>query len=619
MFGGSCPSCYYLGKKSKCSHAVEHKAVKANASSAPDSNGRLREYTDVSPSRTAGGHMTPDEAPSTTATFDQQENDLRKYPPQVHDYDGSDETSSPECAPRNDNAREQTQRPSTAQGSTGQQDPVEMPDMSITALPEQPSVHGSENRSGTRQGAKMENNVIIPHLDAHSRWDLEVAGGKVVSRVLSAATSPPSLLLPSLCHPHIHLDKPYLLSCHHQPSDLYPNYEDLAPKSGSFQEALSNTSAAKARYTPEDLYLRGSQLLAESCGRHGVTAARTFVEVDHVVKFQTLETAIQLKEDFEHLIDIQICVFAQDPIFSTDHGDENRQLLLEAIDRFGEHISALGTTPYVEQGADASKKARAETKNIEWAIDTAIENGLHLDFHLDYNLDETKQSSVFKVISRLRDYDWLSNAQPGKTIVIGHCTQLTTRTDELDRLQALITEAPELPIHFVGLPTSDLFMMGRPEPRPNGQGSEYIPHARSRGTMQIPSMIKDFGLNGCLGVNNVGNAFTPYGNGDPLQLACWGTGIYQAGAVGDPELLYECVSVRARRAIGLLPPAREEQESEGEDNDAVPLPGLLIRNFQEIELPGRDGGKLTVPARQRLSVRDVVWDPPDTNLRDVLR
>ncbi|CAN8104221.1 unnamed protein product [Discula destructiva] len=476
------------------------------------------------------------------------------------------------------------------------------------------SAPDSANSSAHGASSRLEKNVILPYIDDKLRWDLEIADGRVVSRVPSVSASPPSILLPPLCHPHIHLDKPYILNCNRACSDTYPDYTDLAPQSGSFQEALTNTSAAKARYTPEDLYLRGSQLLAESCDRHGVTAARTFVEVDHAVRFKTLETAIRLKKDFEHLIDIQICVFAQDPIFSTEHGDENRRLLLEAIDRHADYIGALGTTPYVEQGADAGKKAGAEAKNIAWAVDTAIEKGLHLDFHIDYNLDETKQSSVFQVISRLRDSDWLANAEPGRTIVIGHCTQLTTCTDELERLGALIAETPELPIHFVGLPTSDLFMMGRREARTNKRGIEYMPHARPRGTMQIPSMVKDFGLNGCLGVNNVGNAFTPYGNGDPLQLACWGTGIYQAGAVGDPELLYECVSVRARRAIGLVP-----REHEDASDDAVPLPGLLVRNLENVELPGADGGKLTVPARKRLSIRDCVWDPPEANLREILR
>lgn len=479
----------------------------------------------------------------------------------------------------------------------------------------EPSTSSNAETKWSTTPPTLLDNVIIPNIDEHVKWDLEIIDGKVVSRVPSKSTAPPSLLLPPLCHPHIHLDKPFILTGHQPASEAFPSYTDLAPKSGSFQEALTNTSAAKARYTSGDLYLRGSQLLAESCRRHKVTAARTFVEVDHVVKFKTVETAIKLKRDFEHLIDVQICVFAQDPIFSTEHGEENRRLLLEALDKFPNDIAALGTTPYVEQGADASKKRGAEVRNIEWAIDTAIEKGLHLDFHLDYNLDETMESSVLKVISKLRESDWLAHAKPEKTIVIGHCTQLTTRDDALDQLRSLINETPQLPIHFVGLPTSDLFMMGRPELRTNKAGTEYMPHSRPRGTMQIPSMIKDFGLNGCLGVNNVGNAFTPYGSGDPIQLVCWGTGIYQAGAVGDPELLYECVSDRARRAIGLLP------SKDANDLDAkVPVPGLLIYNIEEMVLPGKnDGEKLVVPARQRLSIRDVVWDPPSSVLRTIVR
>jgi hypothetical protein len=42
------------------------------------------------------------------------------------------------------------------------------------------------------------------------------------------------LLGPSLCHPHIHLDKCFLLS--------HPKYSDLTPTNGDFAEALKLTS-----------------------------------------------------------------------------------------------------------------------------------------------------------------------------------------------------------------------------------------------------------------------------------------------------------------------------------------------------------------------------------------
>lgn len=462
---------------------------------------------------------------------------------------------------------------------------------------------------------KLEN-VIVPNVDTVARWDIEIIEGKVVSRKPSSCSACPSLLLPPLCHPHIHLDKPYILTSNRPPSEVHPDYSDLAPKTGSFAEALANTSAAKARYTPEDLYLRGSQLLADSYGRHGVTAMRVFVEVDHVVQFKTVEAAVRLKQDFGHLIRVQICAFAQDPIFSGEHGDENRALMLQALDRYSGDIEALGTTPYVEQESDAKEKSRAEQQNISWAVSTALERGIHLDFHLDYNL-ERGASSIPALCEQLEASRWVARAGPSKVVTIGHCTQLTEQPQHALRGLADHIRRLGLPIHFVGLPTSDLFMMGRP----GGDDAESLraPHARPRGTLQVPAMIRDLGLDACLGANNVGNAFTPHGDGDPLQLACWGTGVYQAGTPADAELLYECVSGRARRAIGLLPLGEEGEEDGGEGR--VPVPGLLVRNVEEVVLPGRAEGEepLRVPARQRLGVRDVVWDPPDSHLRRIVR
>jgi hypothetical protein len=49
---------------------------------------------------------------------------------------------------------------------------------------------------------------------------------------------------------------------------------------------------------------------------------------------------------------------------------------------------------------------------------------------------------------------------------------------------------------------------------------------------------------------------------------------------------------------------------------------LLVENVEGVELPapeGEEGVGMRVPARQRRSVRDVVWDPPEVELRRVVR
>ncbi|KAK8131013.1 hypothetical protein PG984_007451 [Apiospora sp. TS-2023a] len=449
-------------------------------------------------------------------------------------------------------------------------------------------------------------NVILANEPTGLRWDLEITDGRLQTKEATKADreAPSSLLLPPLCHPHIHLDKPYILTCNHAPSDRHPDYTDLVPQSGSFGEALADTSRAKERYTPEDLYLRGSQLLATSY-QQGVTSMRAFVELDHVTGTLPLEAAIRLRQDFSHLVQVQICAFAQDPVFSTGHGEENRSTIEKALHAFGPFIDALGSAPYVEQSEEDA------IKNIDWAIRTALKHGVHLDFHLDYNLDDSAGFLVEPVLRLLGDHQWSRLAEKSKTIVIGHCSHLTTLPARKILDMANTIRQQGLPIHFVGLPTSDLFMMGRSSEK------ETRPHSRLRGTLQVPSMIKDFGLSACLGANNVGNAFTPYGTGDPLQLACWGVGLYQAGTVDDAELLFSSVSSRAREAIGLPNVGYGERMEEG----SVWRPMLLIDNIQTISVPPNPKSghvDIQIPARQRLSIKDVVWEPPETSLRSVV-
>lgn len=115
--------------------------------------------------------------------------------------------------------------------------------------------------------------------------------------------------------------------------------------------------------------------------RQGVTAARCFVEVDHVTGEKCVDVGVTLKEEFEGDVSgskggegsgrkerpshesasvsksknrrvkamrVQLVAFAQDPIFSTEHGEENRRLLEEVLEKYKDDgaIEVLGTTPY---------------------------------------------------------------------------------------------------------------------------------------------------------------------------------------------------------------------------------------------------------------------------------
>lgn len=420
-------------------------------------------------------------------------------------------------------------------------------------------------------------------------WDIDIAYDSdsthaTISSITPHESScveklPTPLVLPALTHPHIHLDKAFVHSA--------SNYGHLLPCTGAFSEALSFTTQAKQSFTYPDLMKRGEWLLAESVSS-GVTAMRAFVEIDHTVQLTCLDAAVALKDQWSEACHIQIACFAQDPIFSSGHGEENRDLIEKALRDYPQ-IDVLGTTPYVESSVEASKQ------NIEWAIDRALQLNKHVDFHLDYNLDPGKEPLIWHVLHVLRERSWDRHSTQ-KRVMLGHCTRLTLLTDEEWHRISRIIHENDLPVSFVGLPTSDLYMAA-----PSAESSL---HQRPRGTLRVPEMIRKHGLDAVMGVNNVGNAFTPWGSADPLFLACVGIGVYQAGAQDDAGLLYECVSTRARAAIGLSPDESSLTVQAGGCSDLI-----LFHD--------RDDTGCGV-SRPRTSVAEVVWDPPLRTSRSVM-
>lgn len=104
--------------------------------------------------------------------------------------------------------------------------------------------------------------VILPSKESKTLWDIKIYTGRIISVLPSdplariERLSPDRLnvwgqiLAPSLCHPHVHLDKCFLLS--------ESKYSDLAILIDDFSEAIALTAEAKARFEEEDLMRRGS-------------------------------------------------------------------------------------------------------------------------------------------------------------------------------------------------------------------------------------------------------------------------------------------------------------------------------------------------------------------------
>lgn len=204
-----------------------------------------------------------------------------------------------------------------------------------------------------------------------------------------------------------------------------------------------------------------------------------------------------------------VSVFAQDPLFalaSDSQPSDNYTLLQTAAKRQG--ISAIGSAPYVEPTLNQARQ------NINYVFELAVENHLHIDFHLDYSLDPNTSPMIYHVIDLARKLHWTEQMQ-GKRITIGHACRLSLFTPE--EFRELRESIDDLPITFVGLPQTDMYMLGRDE------------YTKPRGTLNVPDMVEKHDLDVAMSINNIGNAFTPQGSADPLALCPFGVAIFQTG------------------------------------------------------------------------------------------
>ncbi|TFK74791.1 Metallo-dependent hydrolase [Pluteus cervinus] len=379
-------------------------------------------------------------------------------------------------------------------------------------------------------------NVRLPHLQeslASVIWRVICQNGRVlqVSTELSKETSKfgtwqeidakGGLLLPSLCHPHVHLDKCFILE---QCGSLI---------TGDFNEAMGLTAKTKKGFAlnKDDLYARGERLVRESMGC-GVTAIRAHVEVDSIVGLTCLEAGLTLKETFREQCDIQIAVFLQERLFAdpNDHTPgPNLEYILQALAMDG--VGAIGSAPYVEATPTQAKM------NMEAIYNLAIRHGLSLDFHLDYNLDPEAEPLIHHLVTLMRLSD---HSQHRPHVTVGHATRLQLFTPtEWSKLAASIRD---LPLTLVGLPQSDVYMQGRV--------TKDTPLGAPRGTLRVPDLARDHGLQLAMGINNIENPFTPQGSVDPLSSCSFGAAIFQTATVQDLRTLITSVTLTARQALG---------------------------------------------------------------------
>lgn len=318
------------------------------------------------------------------------------------------------------------------------------------------------------------------------------------SRVLDASGY---VATPGLVETHIHMDKAFLS-------------ERLERPAATLGEAIEMTAALKPGYTLADVTARSRRALERSLS-FGVSLLRAQVEIDPVLGLLSLESALALKAEFAGRMTLQFVAFPQEGIFNQPGA---ARLLREAI-RLG--ADAVGGIPYNDRDAG---------EHLDFVFRLAAEAGLPVDLHLDFS-DDPMQLAIEDVIVRTLEY-----GLEGR-VCVGHLTSLGSVPP--DRARRIAEHLAKAGIHVFTLPATDLYL--------NGRGDT---HAVRRGIAPV-GLLLDAGVNVCFGTNNLRNAFTPFGTGDPLDIALLLAQTSYMGTEADAARLLGMCTDRAATALGI--------------------------------------------------------------------
>lgn len=296
--------------------------------------------------------------------------------------------------------------------------------------------------------------------------DIAICGGSIVAIDPRVEGDFPSydaggrIVTPGFVDTHVHLDKA-LLS------------ERCACERGTLEEALSQTKAAKANFTFDDIYDRASRVLALAIGA-GTSHMRTHVEVDPGIGMLGYEAIAAAAADFAWGIDVQICVFPQEGL----HDNPGTEALLREGLRRG--ARAIGAVPYLESDPHAQ---------IDTVFELAREFDVEIDMHLDF-FDHARTSEIAYVCRETERRGW------GGRVTIGHVTTLA-HFDAVAGAAARRMMA-DCGVALTVLPATDQYLMG---------------------SLAAAHELRDAGVICAIATNNVQNAFTPFGDASLVRMA----------------------------------------------------------------------------------------------------
>jgi cytosine deaminase len=309
-----------------------------------------------------------------------------------------------------------------------------------------------------------------------------------------------NLVTESYVNPHLHLCKVYTLEMMDEEAMKDYHGSDM----GKAMTAIELAAKVKEKYDESWIIknVRRAMILA---AKHGCTHTRALADVDTKAKLEGVKALIRAREEFHDYMDIQVVAFAQDGIVREPGAAD---LLREAMELGADVVGGIPWIEYTE--ADITEHVRvifdiAEEydKPVSMLVDDAGDPGLR-----------SLETMALETIKR--GWQGRSLAHHARAMALYPTPYLQKVTSLMKKAQMGIVSDPH---------TGPL-------------------HARVR-------ELLDEGVLVCLGMDDISDAYYPYGRNNLLEVAFLASHLLWMTTRKDMETLYDMITIKAAQAIGL--------------------------------------------------------------------
>lgn len=313
------------------------------------------------------------------------------------------------------------------------------------------------------------------------------------------------VVVPTFIESHIHPDKALL-------ERIKPNLE------GTLSGALRITGELKRKFVQEEVMSRARQVLNMLIS-NGTTIARVHPDTDPLAGLTGFKSMLELRKEYEGLIDLQIVAFPQEGIVKSPGAYE----IVEDALKLGADV--VGGCPYNEDSFENTKK------HIDLMFALAKKYDKDLDFHADFgdDINDPRSRAIDYIIEKT-----MVEGYQGR-VTVGH--MITLASVDPSVLENTIRKMKDARINVVPLPATDLYMGGRSD------------KTRVRRAVLNPAPFVRGGVNVAFSSNNIRNAFTPFGKGDLLLIGSLYEHVAQLGSIADQKMLLDMITYNAARIL----------------------------------------------------------------------